>query len=123
VNKTSWQRLTLSLIGILVIVLKWRWSTAHLYTIPEVALAPFASITVNSDYVIAAIVIFMVTGRLVYDWSNKTQAVSEVMSQVSSLKENITETRDERIIQQFANEYRDDPSYAPIKPDVEEPFR
>jgi len=93
----SWHRMTLSLLGIIIIVLCWRWATAHLYTLPEVALAPFQSITNNAFYVVGAIVIFMVTGRLVYDWSNKTQAVSEVLSKVARIKEDITENRTEKI--------------------------
>lgn len=68
---------------------------------------------------IGAIVVFMITGRLVYDWKNSTASIANVISEVSHL----TESKDERIIEQFANEYRDDPSYAPIKPDVEEKFR
>ena len=118
-NKTSWQRLTLSLIGILVIVLCWRWAVCHLYTLPEAALSPFTSITTNAFYVVAAIVVFMVTGKLVYDWKNQTASVTNVLSEIT----HATQSTDERIIEQFANQYRDDASYAPIVPDTEEQFR
>lgn len=118
-TRTPWQRLALSLIGIIVIVLCWRWAVCHLYTLPEQALAPFTSITTNSFYVIAAIVVFMVTGRLVYDWANRTQAVTSVLSEIRHSKEDVTQ----KIIEEYANKYRDDPSYSPISDDTEEEFR
>jgi len=71
-NKKSWQRLTLSLVGLAIIVLTWMQAVAHLYTLPPSALASFTSITINAQYVIGAIVIFLVTGRLVYEWKNST---------------------------------------------------
>ena len=84
--------MTLSLLGILVIVVCWRWAVCHLYTLPEAALAGFVSLTTNSFYVIAAIVIFMVTGRLVYEWSNRTEQLTNVVSEVQHLKEDLTQT-------------------------------
>jgi len=96
-KQKSWHRLTLSLFGIIVIVLCWRWAVAHLYTIPEYSVAAFTSVTTNAFYVVGAIVIFMVTGRLVYDWSNKTQAASEILSKVIRVKEDITEASTEKI--------------------------
>ena len=64
-----WQRLTLSLLGVLVICAVWRWAVWHLYTLPEHSVDAFAKITVATMQWIAGIVIFMVTGRLVYEWA------------------------------------------------------
>lgn len=85
INKKSWQRLTLSLIGIALIVATWMQAVSHLYKLPTPALASFTTITVNSQYVIAAIVIFMVTGRLIYEWRVGTT------SQIVETGEQITE--------------------------------
>lgn len=86
----SWQRLTLSLTGVLIISGSWRWAVAHLYTLPVPALAGFVSITTNAFYVIGAIIIFMVTGKLVYEWKMGTQQVQNVVSVARNLKEDLT---------------------------------
>jgi hypothetical protein len=83
--------MALSLFGILIVVLTWMQAVSHLYKLPEMTLASFTTITVNSQYVIGAIVIFMVTGRLVYEWrSNTVSSISEIGQQI---KEDITEKR------------------------------
>jgi flagellar biosynthesis protein FliQ len=71
-NKKSWQRLTLSLIGIGVILATWQLAVFHLYALPVATIAAFTTITVNSLYVIGSIVIFMITGRLYYEWKMNT---------------------------------------------------
>ena len=86
-TRTPWQRLTLSLLGILVIVLCWRWAVCHLYTLPEAALAPFCSITTNAFYTVAAIVVFMITGKLVWEWQNRTDQVTNAVSEIQHIKE------------------------------------
>jgi len=85
------QRLVVSLIGIALIQASWRWAVCHLYTLPDVALAGFVTITTNSMYVTGAIVVFMVTGRMVYDWKMGTSQVQEVVSSVARVKEEVTE--------------------------------
>ena len=75
-NRRPWQRTTLSVFGIFIIQLTWRWAVGHLYTLPSTSITAFTSITNNSMYTVSAIVIFMVTGKLIYDWKNQT--VSEV---------------------------------------------
>ena len=85
------QRFLISLIGIILVQISWRWSVAHLYTLPHDALAGFVSITTNTLYITGAIVIFMVTGRLVYDWKIGTSQIQEVASRVEEIKEEITE--------------------------------
>jgi hypothetical protein len=85
------QRFLISLIGIILVQISWRWAVAHLYSLPPEALAGFVSITTNTLYITGAIVIFMVTGRLVYDWKVGTSQVQEVVSRANTIKEEITE--------------------------------
>lgn len=70
--KIPWQRITLSILGIAIVLFTWWWATKHLYSLPVTSIAAFASITTNSLYVIAALVIFFVTGQIFYNWSNAT---------------------------------------------------
>jgi len=96
VNKlpATWQRLVLSIIGVLVIEGSWRWAVCHLYTLPTPALAGFVSITTNSFYVIGAIIVFMVTGKLVYEWKMGTSQIQNVQSLAENIVEsNTTELR------------------------------
>ena len=92
-DRIPWQRLFLSLTGLAIIAGMWRWATYHLYSLPEPTLVAFASITNNAFYVIAAIVVFMVTGKLVYDWKNQT--ATTLIDQASHLTENRHEERRE----------------------------
>jgi hypothetical protein len=89
------QRFLISLIGIILIQISWRWSIAHLYTLPPEALAGFVSITTNTLYITGAIVIFMVTGRLVYDWKMNTSQVQDVVSKVDRITEVLTQNAKE----------------------------
>jgi hypothetical protein len=84
-NKKSWQRLTLSLIGIGVILATWYLAVMQLYALPAATLASFTTITVNSLYVIGSIVVFMVTGRLIYEWKmNTASTIAEGGKQIFS---------------------------------------
>jgi hypothetical protein len=71
--------------------ISWRWATAHFYSLPPEAYAGFVSITTNTLYITGAIVIFMVTGRLVYDWKMGTRQIQNVASSVETIKEEITQ--------------------------------
>jgi len=84
------QRLAVSMFGIAVVQISWRWATSHLYSLPPEALAGFVSITTNTLYITGAIVIFMVTGRLVYDWKMGTSQIQEVVSRVDKVTEILT---------------------------------
>ena len=82
-KRTPWQRLALSLCGIAVIGATWHVAVQHLYSLRPEALAAFTTLTVNSQYVVGAIVIFMVTGRLVYEWKvNTASSISEEGKQI-----------------------------------------
>lgn len=87
-----WHRLILGLSGILVMLLVWRWATFHLYALPVTSLTAFQAITVNMMYVVAAIVIFMVTGKLIYDWKNTTS--TQIITQAQTLFSKETESID-----------------------------
>ena len=82
-TKRSWQRMALSLFGILLVWLTWRHAVGILRSYPEIAIASFTTLTVNTQYVIGAIVVFMVTGRLVYEWKQQTvSTIAEVGEQM-----------------------------------------
>ena len=49
------------------------------------------TITTNAMYVTGAIVVFMVTGRMVYDWKVGTNQVQQVSGIATKIKEEITE--------------------------------
>jgi len=91
IKKIVSQRFLISLIGIILVQISWRWAVAHLYTLPPEALAGFVSITTNTLYITGAIVIFMVTGKLVYDWKVGTRQIQEVISRADTIKQEITE--------------------------------
>jgi hypothetical protein len=91
----TWQRLSLSVLGIILIQISWRWAVCHLYTLPSEALAGFVTITTNSFYVIGAIVIFMVTGKLIYEWKMGTNQVQEVASRVEKITQVLTQNAKE----------------------------
>jgi len=84
---TPWQRLVLSVLGVITIEGSWRWAVAHLYTLPPQSLAGFVTITTNSFYVIGAIVIFMVTGRLIYEWKLGSRQIQSVASEAEEVIE------------------------------------
>lgn len=85
------QRLVVSLVGIAVIQASWKWATLHFYSLPPEAFAGFVTITTNTLYVTGAIVVFMVTGRMVYDWKMGTNQVQEVVSTFTKVKQDISE--------------------------------
>lgn len=84
-----WQRITVSIAGIVVIMFQWRWATNHLYTLPVTSITAFTSITNNSLYTIAVLVVFFVTGKVFFDWKNAT--VSQVIQQAQNVTEDVTE--------------------------------
>ncbi len=82
-NKKSWHRLVLSLVGIAIVWATWRVAIEELKSFPVQAIAAFTTITTSCLYAVMAIVIFMVTGRMVYEWKmNTAQTISEVGEQL-----------------------------------------
>ena len=94
-DRMPWQRMTLTAIGIVIIVVKWQWSVWHLYSLPEPSYSSFTTITINSDYVIGALVIFFVTGKLLYDWKNAT--TTQLAASTQDVMQRIEEHRKEEI--------------------------
>jgi acetyl-CoA carboxylase carboxyltransferase component len=90
-NKVVSQRLIVSLVGISIVQLSWKWAAGHFYSLPPEAYAGFVTITTNAMYVTGAIVVFMVTGRMVYDWKLGTSQVQEVVSTITRVKQDISE--------------------------------
>lgn len=84
-----WQRILVSVFGIAVVMLQWRWATFHLYTLPVTSITAFTSITNNSLYAVTILVVFFVTGKVFFDWKNAT--VSQVIQQAQNVTEDITE--------------------------------
>lgn len=87
-ERMPWQRLVLSVLAVTIILLKWKWAVWHLYSLPPESYAAFTSSNTNSDYAIAAIVIFMISGKMIYDWKNQTAAtLTEQVSHTFEKKE------------------------------------
>jgi len=104
--KIPWQRITLSVLGIVIMFVEWRWATNHLYTLPVTSITAFSSITTNCMYVIAALVIFFVTGQIFYNWSNAT--TSNIIQEAKQYFETKKDVEiHEKII---APKYIDDPA-------------
>ncbi len=114
----TWQRLALSMFGILIVVGNWRWATYHLYSMPETSVAAYQSITNNSFYVVGAIVVFMVTGKLIYDWKNETRSIAEtavnIIREKREEKVEIVDVRNDPVAQKFEADNLADPSYRPL---------
>lgn len=92
-ERVPWQRLALSLLGITILAGIWRWAVWHLYALPEHSISAYASITNNTMYAVATIVVFFISGKMLFDWKNQT--TSTIVDQAS----HIFEKREEKIEQ------------------------
>ncbi len=90
----SWHRLALSLFGISIIVGMWVWAVSYIFHLPPEKLASFTSLTTNAFYTIAVIIVFMITGRLVWEWSNSTTSAATVASAVTTVCERRVDPKD-----------------------------
>lgn len=70
-------------------MLIWHIAIERLSGIKPDYIAAFTTLTVNTQYVIGAIIIFMVTGKLVYDWRNET--ASRVLTSTERITQEITD--------------------------------
>lgn len=91
-SAVTWQRIAVSMLGIAVLLGIWRWSVFHLYSLPPESLSSFTTITVNNQYAIMALVIFFVTGKLIYDL--KVDTVSTIVTRGEHLFEKREEKRE-----------------------------
>jgi len=100
-----WQRLALSVLGIGIMFFEWRWAINHLYSLPVTSISAFATITTNTEYAVAALVIFFVTGQIFYNWAN--QSTSNIIQEAKSYFEKKDDTKTTRTI---AAKYLDEPT-------------
>jgi hypothetical protein len=108
----SWQRLTLSLIGIVVLAVFGVFDTWHLYSLPDYTMPAYQSITNNRNYVMGAIVIFMVTGRLIYEWKNSTTSAANSALEIIREKREERIDHNEKIVQDFNTGRMKDEDYS-----------
>ena len=88
-NKKSWHRLALSLFGVICTMLIWHIAIERLSGIKPDYVAAFTTLTVNTQYVVGSIIVFMVTGKLVSDW--KMNTVSELAVRTERITEEFSE--------------------------------
>ncbi len=90
----SWHRLVLSLSGIGIITGMWSWAVHYIYQLPPEKLTAFTSITTNAFYTISAVIIFMISGRMIFEWSNATTAATTVASSIETICERRIDPKD-----------------------------
>lgn len=100
--------------------------TAAAQAIASASISSLTTVAIAASTTIAALVIWFVTGNVLalqsmFKWSSAANTIGTTTSNVDQVFEHKDEIQ--RTIQQFADRYKDDPSYAPIKPDTEEAFR
>lgn len=91
-----------------------------LYTFTyEPQITAFLQITITTLTAIAAVV----TAYMGIQGFAKSTLTTVLQSAQESTHEHIVSESTEKIVQEYAEKYRNDPSYRPIQPDTEEPFR
>lgn len=97
-DKVLWQRLTLSFVGIAIVIFVWWWAIRHLYVLPEHSITAFTSITNNTLYTVACLVLFFVTGKILFDWKNQTTSavVESAQHTFDTIKQDINSKSDNK---------------------------
>jgi len=81
-----WRRFCIVLVGIVIELFVWRWAVNHLYALPTTSVGVFGSITTSTQYVIAFLVAYFVTGQVAFtNWSNVT--TSTIATEIKSYLE------------------------------------
>lgn len=80
-RKLPWTRLILALAGLITVQVTWRWAVEHLYKLPPETLAAFQAITTHTLYVTGVIVVWAITGKLLWDWKNQSQSVAQSVAE------------------------------------------
>jgi len=116
------RKFVMTVFGLLTLWLVYWQQVDYLYSFigqPPEIVAAYVSITRDFMLAFTAAVLGYLGVNGVVSWRHNTESV---LSQVASTH---TEKREDvqKIIHQYAEKYKDDPSYAPIKPDTEEEFR
>ena len=99
---------------------------SHLY-----ALAPQAAAVYGGMFLCVMGAITVIVGKYMGIESTSISSATAVSGMISAAAQSLAETRDEhlvtestqRIMADAAERFRDDPSYRPLQPDTEEPFR
>jgi len=92
------------------------------FVMPE-QLAAFVSITTQFFWTNTAIIFAYLGINGLMTWhQNTASSVQQIAQNIVSKSEVKTENV-QRIVHEYAERYKDDPSYAPIKKDTEEAFR
>ena len=103
------------------------WATArtlYTFTTPE-QLTAFVSITQHFQWAVTTMLLAYLGIQTAENFSNAAAAKFESVAQnvASSTKSEVKTENVQRIVHEYAERYKDDPSYAPIKKDTEEKFR
>lgn len=98
--------------------------------IASASISSLTTVSISASATIAALVIWFVTGnvmalRSMFKWTSSAQVVGSAAAQaISDVKQSVSRSEEiQKITQTYAERHKDDPSYAPIKPDTEEAFR
>lgn len=79
----TWRRVAISVFGLVILVINWRWAVAHLYTLPERSIAAFASLTQALFYTVSVIVVFLVTGLTFFSWTASSSIATTIAQQLT----------------------------------------
>ncbi len=91
-----WRRVFVSVLGIILLLVSWRWAVNHLYTLPEHSISSFTSITTSLFYTISVVVVFLVTGLTFFSWTQSSSVVANIAEQINkTVSETITKTEGE----------------------------
>lgn len=78
----TWRRVSISVLGLIILVIDWRWAVAHLYTLPEHSIAAFASLTQALFYTVSVITVFLVTGLTFFSWTASSSIATTIAQQL-----------------------------------------
>jgi oligoendopeptidase F len=103
------------------------WATVdaiYTFTKPE-QLTTFVSLTQHFQWSVTTMLLAYLGIQTAENFSNAASAKFESVAQnfASSTKSEVKTENVQRIVLEYADRYKDDPSYRPIQPDTEEAFR
>jgi len=103
------------------------WATVnaiYTFTKPE-QLTAFVSLTQHFQWAVTTMLLAYLGIQTAENFSNAAAAKFESVAQnvASSTKSEVKTENVQRIVHEYAERYKDDPSYRPITPDTEETFR
>jgi len=103
------------------------WATVNaIYTFPKPEqLTAFVSLTQHFQWAVTTMLLAYLGIQTAENFSNAAQAKFESVAQnfASNTKSETKIENGQRVVLEYAERYKDDPSYRPIQPDTEEAFR